>query len=561
MSDIAEPVEVVSVRRSKTPLILAGAVAVALVLGIGAYVGYRFLFGGAQPAERMPASVIAYAAIDLTPGLDQTNKLRKLLEKFPSQSGNTDPKAAIEKLLQELDIEGVDPKRDLASWLGLRAAVGLWLDSRDDPYAVVAVASTDDEAAKKGLTVLRDKSKASLGFVVRDGYALVAIGDKDAQRAADAAEAEAQKSPLAKATKYVEARKWLADEQLTIVYADLSAYGRLMKSFMGKDLLEGEDPETTEQFQKMLDEQSKNFTGTVIAGARIEDDGIVSRSRSFGAKAITSGTVSDAIGKLGALPASSEIAAVAKVPDDLDKSPFATFGLPFALTPGLGAAGTPLTEAEQKELEALMDKDFEGKLTDAEQKRLDELMAKMPGFGGSDLTPAQEKELDALLAKDTLTAAEQKRLEELFGGPGAGASKAWEELFGVLSGATVTVSVAGVADKPVFRALAELTTAPSAKTVTELTKLSDGDVKVTVEGKTLTATSPSYSAAGKLADDALFQRCVSGAPANVQLAVYVNLAKAVPAKWREKLGPFKAFSVMQGTEQGDQIAVARVLIG
>lgn len=518
MSDLAEPVEVVSVRRSKTPLILAGAVTVALVLGVGAYVGYRFLFGGAQPAERMPASVIAYAAIDLTPGMDQTNKLRKLLEKFPSQGGNTDPKAAIEKLLLELKIEGVDPKRDLTSWLGMRAGAGVWLGSKDEPYAVLAVASTDDEAAKKGLTVLRDKSKVSLGFVVREGYVLVAIGDKDGQRAADAASAEAEKTPLAKAAKFAEARKWLADEQLTIVYADLSGYGRLMKTFTSSDLLEGENPESAQQLQKMLDEQSKNFTGTIIAGARIEDDGVVSRSRSFGAKAITSGTITDAIAKLGALPASSEIAAVAKVPDDLDKSPFATFGLPFA---GMGAKGSPLTEAEQKELDALMDKDFEGKLT----------------------------------------AAEQKRLEELFGGPGAGASQAWEELFRTISGATVTVSVADIADKPVFRALAELTTAPSAETVTELTKLSDGDVKVTVEGKTLTAGSPGYSAAGKLADDALFQRCVSGAPANIQLAVYVNLAKAVPAKWREKLGPFKAFSVMQGTEQGDQIAVARVLIG
>src|SRR5204862_6402428 len=90
----------VAVRRSKAPIIFASAAAVALVVSVGAFVAYRLVFGGVQAAERMPASVVAYLSVDLTPGLDQTRKLVKLSEKLPQTGNEKDPKAALQKALE-----------------------------------------------------------------------------------------------------------------------------------------------------------------------------------------------------------------------------------------------------------------------------------------------------------------------------------------------------------------------------------------------------------------------------------------------------------------------------
>lgn len=196
---------------------------------------------------------------------------------------------------------------------------------------------------------------------------------------------------------------------------------------------------------------------------------------------------------------------------------------------------------------------MQDKLTPTEKARLAELLAKVPAFGG-DLNPAQQKELDELLRKEKLTEAEQKRLDELFGPQAGEPSAGFDTVFDVLSGATIAFSVRSVGDKPMLSVVAALAKAPSAETAEALTRFSP-DVKMTIDGTTLTATSPGFEAGGKLADDPLFQRAFAGAPPSLHLAAYAQLA------FLKQESPFEAVSVMAGVEGDDQVTLVRVLIG
>ncbi len=515
-------IEPAPARRAKTLAIIAGAVAVVLVLGAGAYFGYRFLFGGAQPSERMPASTVAFLSVDLTPSAEQSTKLLQLLKKFPGHGGDASPAATIERLLEKLELKNLDVKRDITSWIGTRVAVGGWVDAAGDPYALVAISSEDDKAATAGLTRMRQNSGGELGFVVSDGYALIAGGADRSQAAADAAAAEAAKSPLSQEAKFVQARQWLADDQVALLYLDFDRIAKLTKTLtkaLSESLMPSGEPFEDEMlgdeeiFGEMGDEFGKAFQGRVIAGARVEDDAVVVKSRTFGAKPDSAPGGSNTLARLGELPSDAEIAAVATLPEDLETSSMAAFAMPMAFS---------------------------------------SLLFKPPL-----LTSAQEQELTELFAKEELTEAEEKRLEELLGGTGGQQSDApFEALTQALSGATVAFAMKEVnGGSPVLQAAVALATAPSPERVKELTALSSDEVTVKVEGSTLTLGSPGFTVTGKLSGDPLFQRAAVGAPANLRLAIYADL-KFVKAKT-----PLRAVIIMAGAEQGEQVSVARVLFG
>lgn len=538
----------VGVKRSKTPIILASAAAVALVVSVGAFVGYRLLFGGPQPAERLPASVLAYLSVDLNPGFDQTRKLAELAEKMPQTGSAKDPKAALEKALNGLDLNGVDVKRDLTSWLGNRMAAAAWADGKHDMYGLLALESTDDKAATAGLDRIKESAKGKAGFTVHDGWALIAFGDKDAQAAADAVAAEAKTSPLSKSAKFTEARKWLEGDQFAVFFADYDGFSAMIRAEAPKELPE-------ELFQLP--------TGTMILGVRAEDDGLSARFRGFGGKPKTDQPVTDAMGKLGALPSGTGAGLVARLPDGFSLTPFLLFGLPLGFASGPGELNElePLTPAEQKEFDELTTKQLTGKLTKAEQKRLDELEQKMFPLGPEkELTPAEQKELDALIAKPNLTEAEQKRLNELLGVPDFGTppgSEAWKELFDALAGGVVTLSMSMEGLKPAFHAVVELVKAPDAETAKRLNELSDKDVTVKLDGATLSVQSNASVGTGRLADDPLFRKASAGAGADAQIAAYVDLTRLVPAEHRTELGPYQAIFASVNGDSG----IVRVLIG
>jgi hypothetical protein len=531
--DVA-PAAAVSLPRRKTPIILASALAVSLVMAAGVFVGYRLLTAAGDPAERMPASVVAFASTDLTPSRDQVRRLSKF----------TDPKASVEKALAELDAEP-----DLSGWMGPSVAAGVWVDKSDRPFVLVSLDSKDDAAATKGLTNIR--SKEDIGFVVRDGRVLIAAGDEktaDNQAAAEAAWAEAEKSPLAKHGRYTDARKWLSDEQLAVFYVDLAALDRLLEKSFQK-LAEEAKSEVGADVDAQISlgmpgEFKAELAGSLIAGVRVENDGYMVRYRNIGGKA-QGGMVADALTRLGALPSASDVAAVAQVSGELG-SAMSMLPLMFGGFGGFEDEDSGivepdpwkglLTDAELKELETIMAKP-ESKRSAAEKKRLEELMGKLMAAGG----PGRPGDL---------------------GGDVIDPGDPWEELSDSFKDATIAVAVSGITETPVFRALIELAKDPEANLKSTLQASQGKDVKVEVSGRAVTVASVSFPAGGaKLADDPLFQKALAGCPASAQIALYANAAKVLPDTARDKIGQVRAIGLWQSVENGEPVGAVRVLIG
>lgn len=118
--------------------------------------------------------------------------------------------------------------RDVAPWLGDRAGVALLPPQPGavQPEGLLVLRSTDDAAAEEGLRRVREASGAELGWVVRDGWALVAR----TQAAAESAAAAADRAPLGEDTEYAGDVARLDDDRVLTVWADLVEVARLGQS-------------------------------------------------------------------------------------------------------------------------------------------------------------------------------------------------------------------------------------------------------------------------------------------------------------------------------------------
>lgn len=516
--------------------LLAGGVTLALAAGLGAYVTYQKLFGDSRhPEQFTPASVVAFAAVELDVSLDQRLKLARLAAKFDQRGADADRSAEnlLTELLEELHLTGVDVKRDLTSWLGHRIALSAWLDERSRLYALVSATSTDDARARAGLDRVRTtRTDADLGFVVRDGKAIVAIGAADAQPAADAAAAEAQRAPLDHLASFQEARRWLGAEQLATVWLNLDRLHDVIPTTVGFD----------PTFFGLPDDSIGH--GTSILGVRATGDGIEARYRTFGAQA-KGGAVHDALAQLSALPADTQVGAVMGLPDQPAPQLHSPFGLDGALIALLGGvawmgAGPSIvepsvppsprvhTQAEIKEIEALLAKD-PAELTDAESARLKELL----GFSPDDLPTAPPASIDDPIG-DPLAA---------------------------FAGASVILAVTRLPSHPSVRAVI---TAASARSATDIGRLVDevpDDVVVTVKDATVTIASADYAAGGgRLADLDAFRAVMAGAPTDTAAAVYVDLRSALKASQQQSF-PVRAIGLVQGMQGSDEIGQLRVIVG
>ncbi|KRE39110.1 hypothetical protein ASG73_01795 [Janibacter sp. Soil728] len=132
------------------------------LLGGGAVFAYSKINGGGpQPEAALPGNSIAFAKVDLDPSADQKLDAFRFIRKFPgakdSMSGideNGDLRKEIFEALQDDgELEGVDYAQDVEPWLGQRIGMAV-VPSADggEPGMVMALASTDEEAAKQGLS-------------------------------------------------------------------------------------------------------------------------------------------------------------------------------------------------------------------------------------------------------------------------------------------------------------------------------------------------------------------------------------------------------------------------
>ena len=314
----------VAVRRGRGPILLVASLVLALLLGVGGWAGLTLLSAGGPAAQEVtPASAVAFAGVDLVPGLGQQRKLAALLGKFPKLFTG-----------EELRPEGEDFRADVAPWLGRRFGAALWLHG-GEAYTLLTAASTDDDTARRGLARIQGRqSSDDFGFVVADGHVLIARGDHGAQAAAEAAHAEAVKTPLSSVQAYKDAVGWLPEERFAHAYADLAGVSKAMTALTRVAIDGAEDVPLSSlgSFGVLpgLGGTGKDATGTAVIGVSAADSGLEVRFRTFGATASPAPAVSvDLLADIGKLSGASVVAGSARLPE-LPEEMLGAFGGPDA---------------------------------------------------------------------------------------------------------------------------------------------------------------------------------------------------------------------------------------
>lgn len=157
----------------------AGVLGVGLLGGGALFAFSKVNGGGPQPESALPANAFAFAKIDLDPSADQKVDMFRFARKFPGvqeelQGVDEDGdlrKEIFDSIQEEGGLEGVDYAADIEPWLGQRFGVAAVpaADGGDEPGAVVAFASTDEDAAREGLA----KATKDGGYCsVQEDYAL-----------------------------------------------------------------------------------------------------------------------------------------------------------------------------------------------------------------------------------------------------------------------------------------------------------------------------------------------------------------------------------------------------
>jgi hypothetical protein len=575
-------------RRLVTTLVAAG-VTLAVLAGVGAYAAYqRFFHDTRHPEQYTPASVAAFVAVDLDPSIDQQVKLARLVGKLRHAGGsagsNLDVTGSLGRMLDRLHLTNVDAKRDLTSWLGLRAGFSVWTGPQSVPYLLIAVTATDENKAKQGLGRIKaglghtdqDLGHPDLGFVVHGGVALIAIGDRDSQRAAEAADTEARTSPLSGLTAFQDARHWLGAAPLVLIWTELDQIGKLNSlmsvpglSSPAEGALGQDTPAPT---------SSALAKGTEMIGIRATDDGFDARFRVSPAPAAGTGPVHDALARLAALPANTQVGAVAGLPAQMGQEasqlglglgmmstlPFGLMSMPDLMFGGPGA-GNPFgglstmepgplptrsySEADMKEIEALLSKN-PADLTDAESQRLRELI----GYSPKDLLTLASPGPTPLSMPSGLPMPTDLATPNMLPGLTSGLL----DPFTYLAGATLTVAVTSLPSSPQVHVVADLASADTATHLTQDTRGLPSNVTLAVDGTTVTVTTAGYSAgSGALGGDPLYQKTMAGAPAQSSIALYANLETALTPKARSALA-IRSVGIVAGEDGTGQI---RVLIG
>jgi len=217
------------------------AVAVVAALATGGMTLLSFLGGGgAQPEDVFPNSAIVFAKLDLNPSAGEKLAAYQLASRFPKvkdkvTSEDTSVKESIfSPIFTGSSSWGLDYKRDVEPWLGDRIGIGVFpaMDSDKKPEVALAVAFTDEDAARAALDKAISKQAGSTSKVQQVGYAFadgfVILSDTSAHAAALVAAGKV--SPLALSTwsTYGEDVKSLGPDQIGVAWVDVAATYKLI---------------------------------------------------------------------------------------------------------------------------------------------------------------------------------------------------------------------------------------------------------------------------------------------------------------------------------------------
>ncbi len=264
---------------NKKRMIAVGAiVAGGAVVAGGAWAATSFFATGAQPAEALPASTVAYFSVDLDPSGGQKIEAIKTLRKFPGFTDKVDLQTdddLRERFFEEVtssgECEGLDYDADVKPWLGSRAAMAVVDLGEDEPTPVGVVQTTDAGKAEDGLSALVDAcgggepAEGDVGGWVVDGdWIVVAETPEIAQKVVDAADG----STLAGNASFEEWTGEAGDDGFMSMYVgkgvtkyldELGGMGGMGMmgmpgAAMGEDGTTSDPEEVPEELQRMIDD-------------------------------------------------------------------------------------------------------------------------------------------------------------------------------------------------------------------------------------------------------------------------------------------------------------------
>ncbi len=224
-------------RRRRTPIVISASAVLVLLLGVGAYAGVRAWTGaGIKEAESaVPASVSAFARIDIKPGYRDQLAFDNLVKKFPTGKSTQDFLTTEETNVSKS--AGLNFNADVKPWFAGQVGAAEWTNAAGKPVSLLVFSSKDDAAAKTALGKVQAKEGKDFGFVLSNGFAIIA-GSDTAQPDAVAAAAAAKAHNLADSPTYKSAISHLAGHNLVIAYVDLASLGKVAGTQMpGSDLL------------------------------------------------------------------------------------------------------------------------------------------------------------------------------------------------------------------------------------------------------------------------------------------------------------------------------------
>ncbi|WP_426510579.1 hypothetical protein ACPPVO_07835 [Dactylosporangium sp. McL0621] len=542
--------------RRRLALVLGTAAVIVAVVAAGAAYAVKQRWDkptGALPEDRLPASVAAFARVNLTPGLGQRVKFEELLRRASGAP------AQVDGLEREL-FEGLRTPityADVAPWFDDRIGVAMWAAPAHPDRAVtlVVASATDDKKARTSLeTLQRKRGTDRIGFVVEDGYVLVAVGELDAQDAAAAAADEAKRAPLAKDAAFRSAIGTLPGDQPVIGWADLPRATKLEPDLSEAFLGELPGAEVLGQYGGPVPSAASgppaspsagagrpalDLSGVAVVGLQAADDALEATVRLIGVDGLPLGTDAgrtDVVNALGALSGDASAAGVLAGPIG---DPAKLLG-PDAGALLLGLFGTVMPGA----VPIMIDGSPPNRvISDGE---LEQYLREHPEIFG-ELPPGE------------LESIEIGGLEGLQPLPNLG--KLTERLSsGVGAAQAVSFTVAGKADEqtqaePLLLDLRMADAGAAARmrdeVATDLTKIS----KVTCEQHEdhVVLRSAAYTGGtSRLADNPLFQRAMAGAVASPVAAVYLAGSSVGD--------PFRAVGVTAGRAGADTVLHARLVL-
>ena len=325
----------------KWPVLGAAAAGVVAVVGLGGWGAYALLSGGgAQPADAIPDSAVAYVSLNLDPSASQKIEAFKILKKFPGidkalDISSTDDlrRLVFEQIQGEDTCKSLDYDKDIEPWIGERVALAAVPDDKpgfDAP--VFALQVTDQDAARTGIHALAKCGGAEdgYGFAFGDDYVLITDSDKRAE----ALVADAAKGSLADDESFQERTGKVGDPGIVTMYAGPGAPGYfaamqddLMGAALGEEALsldpasddtwvsyeDGADPQT-DRINERMQSLYKDFKGMAVT-VRFDDGAVEAELAGQGMPAGISSAQGSSGPNITELPSSTAAAFSIALPD------------------------------------------------------------------------------------------------------------------------------------------------------------------------------------------------------------------------------------------------------